>query len=260
MRALKQRPLLVMGNWKMHGDQAKVRALLRELCAAELSPGAPEIAVLPAFVHLADAVRVLKGGPIAWGAQDICRHPDGAHTGDVSAAMLVDYNCRFVLVGHSERRRSHGEGDALVAAKFKAARRAGLQPVLCLGEDLVQREAGRASQVVTRQLEAVLASCTPRDLRPVVLAYEPIWAIGSGAAAGAEQAQEMHALLRGCIAARGLEYARDTRILYGGSVCAENAAALFEMPDVDGVLVGGASLRAQEFLAICRAAAAFQAR
>ena len=256
MAKVEQRRPLVMGNWKMHGDQAGVHTLLQSLVAVVPWSGAPEIAVLPAFPHLAAAARLLEGSAVLWGAQDLSPHPQGPHTGDVSAAMLVDYNCHFVLIGHSERRQAHEEGVALLRAKLQAALDAGLWPVLCFGEDRAQRESGRAQEVVGRQLEELLEGCQPAALRRLTLAYEPVWAIGTGVVAVPEQAQEMHALLRGRIAARGLAYARDTRILYGGSVNAENAAALFEMPDVDGALVGGASLRSQEFLAICRAAGA----
>jgi len=232
------RSRLVAGNWKMHGSRQANRALLEQILK-EKSGGA-ECAVCPPFPYLAQAAEQLKGSAVALGAQNLSEHAQGAHTGEVSGAMLKDVGCRYVIVGHSERRQRYGEGDALVAKKFAAARAAGLTPILCVGETLAEREAGKTEEVVARQLGAVAFS-------DAVLAYEPVWAIGTGRNATPGQAQEVHAFLRKKVPA-------DTVILYGGSVKAQNAAAIFAMPDVDGGLIGGASLVAADFLAILRAA------
>jgi triosephosphate isomerase (TIM) len=233
------RARLVAGNWKMHGSLAANAALLDALVAAGV-----ECAVCVPFPYLAQAAERLKGTRIALGAQTLSEHASGAYTGEVSAGMLREFGCRFVLVGHSERRQLFGESDAQVAAKFAAARAAGLTPILCVGESLEERDAGRTEQVVARQLDAVLGR---RDFGDAVLAYEPVWAIGTGRTATPEQAQEVHAFLRKRVTPH-------TRILYGGSVKPDNAAAIFTMPDVDGGLIGGASLVAQDFIAICRMA------
>jgi len=206
-------------------------------------------------VYLADAVRLLDEGDIAVGAQDVCAEPVGAFTGQVAAAMLKDVGCRYVIVGHSERRRLLHEDDVLVARKFAAVLQAGLTPVLCVGETLEEREANRTEAVVARQLEAVTAMNGASSFSGAIVAYEPVWAIGTGRTASPEQAQAVHAYLRSRIGAQDAKIARDLRILYGGSVKAANAAELFSMPDVDGGLVGGASLSADEFLEICAAAA-----
>jgi triosephosphate isomerase len=229
----------VAGNWKMHGSREANRALLDALAAADVAG-----AVCVPFPYLAQVSERLRGTRIAWGAQTLSEHASGAYTGEVSAAMLGDFGCRYVLVGHSERRQLFGEGDALVAAKFAAARAAGITPILCVGETLEEREAGRTQEVVARQLDAVLAKGALCD---AVLAYEPVWAIGTGRTASPAQAQEVHAFLRRRVGA-------DTAILYGGSVKPANAAAIFAEPDVDGGLIGGASLVAADFIALCRLA------
>lgn len=233
------RSRLVAGNWKMHGSRESNRALLDAIVAAGV-----ECAVCVPFPYLAQAAERLRGTRVAWGAQTLSEHASGAHTGEVSAAMLGEFGCRYVLVGHSERRQLYGESDATVAAKFAAAQGAGITPILCVGETLPEREAGRTQDVVARQLDAVLARGGVGD---AVVAYEPVWAIGTGRTASPAQVQEVHGFLR-----RRLPEA--TRILYGGSVKADNAAALFAMPDVDGGLIGGASLQAQDFIAICKEA------
>jgi triosephosphate isomerase len=233
------RARLVAGNWKMHGSLAANAALLDALVAAGV-----ECAVCVPFPYLAQVSGRLRGTRIAWGAQSLSEHASGAHTGEVSAAMLGEFGCRYVLVGHSERRQLYGESDGTVAAKFAAAQGAGITPILCVGETLPEREAGRTQEVVARQLDAVLAK---GELGDAVLAYEPVWAIGSGRTATPQQAQEVHAFLRQRLTAA-------TRILYGGSVKADNAAAIFAMRDVDGGLIGGASLVAKDFIAICRVA------
>jgi triosephosphate isomerase len=239
-----RRSRLVAGNWKMNGSRASnaalLEALVRELARFEGS----EVAVCPPFAYLEEVGERLKGTRIALGAQTVSEHASGAYTGEVSAAMLGEFGCRYVIVGHSERRQLYGERDEQVAAKFAAARAAGLTPLLCVGETLEEREAGRTEVVVARQLEAVLQRSSFEN---AVLAYEPVWAIGTGRNATPEQAQAVHAFLRKRVPA-------ETRILYGGSVKAQNARAIFAMPDVDGGLIGGASLVANEFIEIVRAA------
>jgi triosephosphate isomerase len=249
-----RRPV-VAGNWKMHGSRSANEALLSDL-EERLQPEWPvDIVVFPPYVYLADAVRMLEEGVIAVGAQDVCTEPVGAFTGQVAAAMLKDVGCKYVIVGHSERRRLYHEDDVLVARKFAAVLQAGLTPLLCVGETLEERESHRTEEVVARQLEAVTAMNGVSSLAEAIVAYEPVWAIGTGRTASPEQAQAVHAYLRDRIGAQDAKMARRLRILYGGSVKASNAAELFAMPDVDGGLVGGASLSADEFLEICAAAA-----
>jgi triosephosphate isomerase len=241
------RPRLVAGNWKMHGSRASNLALL-EAVLKGLGEAA-ECAVCPPFPYLAQVGERLRGTRIALGAQNVSEHAQGAYTGEVAAAMLVELGCRYVIVGHSERRQLYGESDAQVAAKFAAARAAGLTPIVCVGETLAERDAGQTEAVVGRQLAAVL---TKHSFAHAVLAYEPVWAIGTGRNATPEQAQAVHGFLRRKVPAQ-------TAILYGGSVKPQNAAALFAMPDVDGGLIGGASLVAADFLAIVQAAHAARA-
>ena len=229
------RARLVAGNWKMHGSRASVGALLDALVAEEPSG----CAVCVPFPYLAQVAERLRGSRIAWGAQNASEHSQGAYTGEVSAAMLAEFGCRYVIVGHSERRHIYGETDQQVAAKFAAVRGAGMTPILCVGETLAEREAGKTQSVVERQLGAV-------KFEDAVLAYEPVWAIGTGRNATPEQAQDVHAVLRRRVGG-------DTPILYGGSVKAQNAAAIFAMADVDGGLIGGASLVARDFLDIVKA-------
>jgi triosephosphate isomerase len=249
-----RRPV-VAGNWKMHGSRRANKALLAEL-ELQLQPQWQiDIVVFPPYVYLAEAVRLLAETAVAVGAQDVCAESDGAFTGQVSAAMLKDVGCRFVIVGHSERRRLYHEDDALVARKFSAVLGAGLTPVLCVGESLQEREANKTEAVVARQLDAVIAMHGIGSFSGAILAYEPVWAIGTGRTASPAQAQEVHAFLRSRIAAQDANMARQLRVLYGGSVKGCNAADLFSMPDVDGGLVGGASLSADEFQQICAAAA-----
>jgi triosephosphate isomerase len=246
---------MVAGNWKMHGSRAANEALLAEL-EMSLKPEWPiDIVVFPPYVYLADAVRTLEGGRIAVGAQDVCAESGGAFTGQVCASMLKDVGCTHVIVGHSERRRWYHEDDALVARKFAAALEAGITPVLCVGETLEEREAKQTEAVVSRQLDAVVAMHGVGGFARAVLAYEPVWAIGTGRTASPQQAHEVHAFLRNRIHTQDAKIAGHLRILYGGSVKAGNAAELFSTPDVDGGLVGGASLSADEFQKICAAAA-----
>jgi triosephosphate isomerase (TIM) len=235
---------LVAGNWKMHGSRASNDVLLDALLKGIGQEKGVESAVCPPFPYLEQVAERLRGSAIAWGAQNVSEHAQGAYTGEVSAAMLKEFGCRYAIVGHSERRQLYGESDAQVAAKFAAAQAGGITPILCVGETLEEREAGRTEVVVGRQLDAVTRVCS---FETAVLAYEPVWAIGTGRNATPQQAQEVHAFLRQKLSA-------GTRILYGGSVKAQNAAAIFAMPDVDGGLIGGASLVAKEFIEIVRAA------
>lgn len=244
-----RRPL-VAGNWKMHGSRDSVDALLAALQAAPVRDDV-EVVVCPTYVHLSQAVDACTGSGIGVGGQDCSRETQGAFTGEVAAAMLADLGCRWVILGHSERRSYHAETDALVAAKLGAAVAAGLAPIVCVGETREQREAGEAESVVARQLRGALSD--QASLAGLVIAYEPVWAIGTGLTASPEQAQAMHAFIRAELGALGL--AADTvRVLYGGSVKPGNAAELFAQPDIDGALVGGAALVAEDFLAIIAAA------
>lgn len=246
------RSKLVAGNWKMHGDFSRNAALLGELAAVDT--GVCGMVVVPPFPYLAQCHDLLNGLGVAVGAQDVSEHSSGAYTGEVSAAMLGDMGCGFVLVGHSERRAMHGESDELVARKAVAACGGGLVPIICVGESLQEREGGLTQEVIERQLNAVIAVAGLEVLRKAVVAYEPVWAIGTGRTATPEQAQEVHAFIRGLVAVQDEGCAESIGILYGGSVKASNAADIFSMPDVDGGLVGGASLVAREFLEIHRAA------
>jgi triosephosphate isomerase len=230
-------------------------ARLLDSLKAELKPTRGlNYAVCAPFPYLAQVSAALAGSAIAWGAQDLSEHDAGAYTGEVSGAMLKEFGCRFVIVGHSERRRLHGEADERVAAKFIAAERAGLTPILCVGETLEQRERGETESVVGRQVDAVVGAAGAADLSGAVLAYEPVWAIGTGRNASPKQAQEVHAFVRARLAARDKALSGSVTILYGGSVKPGNAAELFSMPDIDGGLIGGASLVAEDFIAICAAA------
>lgn len=240
------RTRLVLGNWKMHGNLAENAKLLSALLAAPRADSDTQMGVCVPFPYLAQTAQALKGSSIAWGAQDLSNHAQGAYTGEVSGAMLKDFSCRFVLVGHSERRAMHAESDQLVADKAAAALKVGITPVVCVGESLAERDAGQAVDVIARQLAPVLALGADA-VNKMVVAYEPVWAIGTGRTASPEQAQEVHAAIRAAL--KGIS-AEHVQILYGGSVKAANAASLFAMPDIDGALVGGASLVAEDFLAI----------
>ena len=241
----------VVGNWKMHGNRASNRALLEGVLKGLEGLAGVECAVCVPFPYLSDVAAQLAGqqgkGRLAWGAQNLSEHAQGAFTGEVSAQMLAEFGCRFVLVGHSERRALYGESDAVVAAKYAAAMAQGLTPILCVGETLAQREAGRTEEVVSRQLDAVFSFNKKELFKEAVVAYEPVWAIGTGRTATPGQAQAVHAFLRTMVPP-------EMSILYGGSVKADNAAALFGMQDIDGGLIGGASLVAADFIAIARAA------
>jgi triosephosphate isomerase len=248
-----RRPI-VAGNWKMHGSRTENARLIEELLAG--CPGNPRAAcvICPPFVYLQEVGRLLRDSALSLGAQDVSADAHGAFTGEISAAMLRDVGCQYVIVGHSERRLLYRESDQLVARKFGAALAKGLTPILCVGEQLADREAGRMREVVARQLDVVLELSGAGALEQAVVAYEPVWAIGTGRNASPEQAEEAHAFIRARIGERDARIAAATRILYGGSVKAGNAAELFAMPDVDGGLIGGASLKADEFLTILAAA------
>ena len=254
MTQTRPRQRMVAGNWKMHGSRADTRALLDALLAPASIDERVTCVVCPPFVYLADAARALSGTSLKLGAQDVCAENPGAFTGEVAAVMLRDIGCEYVIVGHSERRAIFGEGDALVARKFAAAQARGLTPILCVGEQLAERDADRTHEVVGRQLDAVLAVSGAAGLARAVVAYEPVWAIGTGRNATPEQAQDVHAFVRGRVAAHDARIAAALPLLYGGSVKAGNARELFAQPDVDGGLIGGASLKADEFLAIWSAA------
>ncbi|HEV7714179.1 MAG TPA: triose-phosphate isomerase [Steroidobacteraceae bacterium] len=248
-----RRPI-VAGNWKLHGSRAENSRLIEELIAQLPAKPAGTCIVCPPFVYLQEAARLLRGSSIELGAQDVCAESQGAFTGEVSASMLKDVGCEFVIVGHSERRLIYRENDQLVARKFAAAQSKAMIPVLCLGEQLAEREANRTEDVIGRQLDAVLELVGVDTFAHAVIAYEPVWAIGTGRNATPDQAQDVHAFIRARLAGRNAKIAAETRILYGGSVKAGNAAELFAMPDVDGGLIGGASLKSDEFLAILAAA------
>lgn len=244
---------LVAGNWKMHGSLAQNEALLDAVVGGMRQLSGVDCAVCVPFPYLFQAQQKLSGTPVQWGAQDTHQLPKGAYTGEVAASMLGDFGCRYVIVGHSERRSLYGESSQLVAEKFAAVQQAGMLPILCVGETLEQREAEATEAVVAEQLDAVIALLGVQCLRQAVVAYEPVWAIGTGKTATPEQAQAVHAFIRQRVAGHDAQIAQGLCILYGGSVKAGNAAELFAMPDIDGGLIGGASLVAEEFLAICRA-------
>jgi triosephosphate isomerase (TIM) len=248
------RQRLAVGNWKMHGNLSENQALLDTVVAAEAGLRNVISVVCVPFPYLAQTQAALAGSKVAWGAQNVSQHPKGAYTGEVSAGMLRELGCRYVIVGHSERRQWFGEDDRTVALKARAALGAGIVPIICAGETLAERESGVTEAVVERQIGAVLDELGGEALKGAVLAYEPVWAIGTGRTATAGQAQAVHAHIRGLLAKRDRRLGDAVSILYGGSVKAANAAELFSMPDVDGGLIGGASLVAQEFIAICKAA------
>lgn len=246
---------LVAGNWKMNGSRASARELVEGIKAGVASAVKAQIALCPPHAYLADVSAMLQGTPVMLGAQNLCYASSGAYTGEISATMLLDFGCTYAIVGHSERRALFGEDNKIVARKFLAASKGGLTPIFCVGEMLEDRENELTEAVVARQLDAVLES--PECLAALggaVIAYEPVWAIGTGKTASPDQAQEVHAFIRRQIAAHNAEIAGKIQILYGGSVKGSNAAELFAKPDIDGGLIGGASLDASEFLTICHAA------
>ena len=245
---------LVAGNWKSNGNLASNQRLLGHVRAEAPRLRGVECAVCVPYPYLYQAQQLLAGATVAWGGQDVSQFGAGGFTGAVTAAMLLEFGCRYAIIGHSERRNIFGESDAIVAAKLDAAIVAGLTPILCVGETLQEREAGITESVVGRQLGTVISAAGIAALGKAVVAYEPVWAIGTGKNATPDEAQAVHAFIRATIAAQNAAVASGLRILYGGSVKAVNAAQLFAEPDIDGGLIGGASLVAEEFMAICRAA------
>jgi triosephosphate isomerase len=251
------RQKLVVGNWKMHGSRTQVRQLIEDVAAGTAGLNDVEIAVAPTFLHLGLAAQLSQqvgAKHLKLAAQNLYPQEQGAFTGEVSAPMLADYGVTYVIVGHSERREIFAETDQAVAVKFQAAQEGGLLPILCVGEALQQREQGSSEEVVLSQLDAVIAAAGVEALQSAVIAYEPIWAIGTGKTASPEQAQGIHRVLREHIAKSNSTIAAGVRILYGGSVKASSATELFDQTDIDGGLVGGASLKAEEFISICKSA------
>ncbi len=245
---------VIAGNWKMHLTAGEAVALVKQLLASCDTDGV-DVIICPPFTALAAVGPLLNGSRIALGAQNVHWEPQGAFTGEVSAPMLRDAGCRDVITGHSERRTLFGETDAMVHKKLKAVLQHGMTPIVCIGEMLAERDANKTFEVLTRQLDGALGPCAAEEIRKLILAYEPVWAIGTGRTATPEQAQESHAFIRGWFSKRfGIETAQAVRIQYGGSVNAANAASLLQQPDVDGALVGGASLKADAFSAIVKAA------
>jgi triosephosphate isomerase (TIM) len=243
---------LVAGNWKMNGSQAFVDSLLKDILSGLNDFSTADVAVFPPFVYLSQVRQLLADAAIGFGAQNLSEHESGAFTGEVSALMLKDIGCNYVIIGHSERRHVFGESSELVAAKFVAAQTQGLIPVLCVGETQQEREQNLTEKVILEQLQPVIAKVGVEGLHQAIVAYEPVWAIGTGLTATPEQAQETHAFIRRHIAQKDAVVADGLQILYGGSVKADNAAAIFAMADVDGGLIGGAALKAQDFVEICR--------
>lgn len=245
---------LVVGNWKMYGRLSRNKALLEGVLQGIRGLNNADYGVCVPYPYLAQAQSMLQGSNLAWGAQNLSQHEEGAFTGAVAPGMLVDFGCRYVIIGHSERRALFHESNEIASAKFDAAIKAGLTPIFCVGETLAEREGGVTEQIVARQLEVVLNHAGVAAIAKTVIAYEPVWAIGTGKTASPDQAQAVHAFIRQQVARLDGQTAQGLCILYGGSVKANNAAELFAMPDIDGGLIGGASLVAQDFVAICRAA------
>ncbi len=245
---------LVAGNWKMNGSLESIKGLVEGVKAGMGSVTTAEMAMCPSFVYIPQVAAMLEGSPISLGAQDVNDQESGAHTGEIAPNMLTDIGCKYAIVGHSERRAIYGETDAFTASKFAAARKAGLVPILCVGETLEEREQGITEQVVARQLDAVIELEGIAGIGDSVIAYEPVWAIGTGKTATPDQAQEVHAFIRGKLAVLDTDVAEKVRILYGGSMNPGNAAELLAMADIDGGLIGGASLKPDDFLAIGQAA------
>ena len=247
------RQTLVAGNWKLNGSLESVKQLVAGITAGAADSGDTAIAVCPPFVYIPLVAELLAGSKVALGSQDNSDQEAGAFTGEISCSMLNDFGCRYAIVGHSERRALYGEDDDFTARKFAAARKAGLIPILCVGESLEEREQGITEDVVARQLDAVIKLEGIAAIADAVIAYEPVWAIGTGKTASPQQAQDVHAFIRGKLAGLDQAVADKVQILYGGSVKGSNAKELFSMQDIDGGLIGGASLAADDFLAICTA-------
>jgi triosephosphate isomerase len=245
---------LVVGNWKMYGRLARNQELLKAILAGVRDLDKADYAVCVPYPYLAQAQSLLQGSNVAWGAQNLSPQEEGAYTGEVAPGMLVDFGCHYAIIGHSERRGLFHESNEIASDKFDATIKAGMKPIFCVGETLAERESGITEQVVATQLDAVLNRAGAQALSKAVIAYEPVWAIGTGKTATPQQAQAVHAFIRQRVAQHNSQVAQSLCILYGGSVKAANAVELFGMPDIDGGLIGGASLVAEEFVAICRAA------
>lgn len=243
---------MIAGNWKMHGSRESIAKLLNTISVNYDKISGVELVVFPPYIYLQYVQQLLAGTSIRWGAQNVHEQASGAYTGEIAATMLTDFGCRYVLVGHSERRTLFNETDELVAKKFMAAQQQGLIPILCIGETLLQREQAQTEKVILGQLNNVISVVGIDAFHKAIIAYEPVWAIGTGKTATPEQAQRVHALIREQIALKNKNMANKLKILYGGSVKPDNAAALFNLPDIDGGLVGGASLDAQAFLDIAQ--------
>ena len=244
---------IIAGNWKMNGTLAETEVLIRALLGGLPPNSRAQVVVCPPFTALETAARLLAGSPIALGGQDMSPHEKGAFTGDISAAMLLTVGATYAILGHSERRQYHAETDQLINAKARRALDSGLSPIICVGETLDEREAGMTEQVVGKQVDGTLSGFSADDLRRTVIAYEPVWAIGTGRTATPEMAEAVHCFVREKLVARDQAAAQVVPILYGGSVNAKNAAGLLKQPNIDGALVGGASLKADEFLTIIEA-------
>jgi triosephosphate isomerase len=244
---------LVAGNWKLNGSRSSIKSLVDGLLSGISEVGQTQVAVCPPFVYLNEVNQMLAGSVVALGSQDVCAEDSGAFTGEVAGSMIAEMGCTYAIIGHSERRSIYGESDELTARKFAAAQRNGLKPILCVGETLEEREKGVTEDVVARQIDAVINLMGVEALKDAVIAYEPVWAIGTGMTATPEQAQDVHAFIRNRIAQKSADVAEKIQILYGGSVKGANASELFAKPDIDGGLIGGASLDADEFLTICKA-------
>lgn len=245
---------MIAGNWKMNGSSASVKELIAGIKAGMASVNKAAVVVCPPAIYIPQVMAEIKGSKIACGSQNICDQDKGAFTGEIAGSMLKDLGCQYAIIGHSERRSLYGESDELIAKRFAAARRAGIKPIFCIGETLAEREKGITNDVCARQIDAVIALEGVAALADGVIAYEPVWAIGTGKTASPQQAQEVHAFIRSKIAKLDKVVAEKVQILYGGSMNAANAAELLAQPDIDGGLIGGASLKAEDFLTICRAA------
>ena len=244
----------VAGNWKLNGSREDVSQLIEGILGGIQDVKKAEVVVCPPYVYLSQVADLLKDSPVEWGAQNVSEHDSGAFTGEVAAPMIKEFGCKYAIIGHSERRSIYGETDEQIVQKFAALKNAGITPILCVGELLEEREAGKTEEVVGRQIDAVLNVAGIAQFENTVIAYEPVWAIGTGVTASPEQAQDVHAFIRQRLATKDSSIAERVQILYGGSVKPDNAAELFAKPDIDGGLIGGASLDAAGFLAICCAA------
>lgn len=248
------RRTLVAGNWKLNGSKQSTKDLIEGILAGMTEVKNADVAVCPPYVYIPQAAELLASTPVAWGAQNCSQHNDGAYTGEVAAPMLKEFGCKYIILGHSERRAIYKETNDDIVQKYIAVKETGLIPILCVGELLSEREAGKTEAVVAEQLDAVLNVTGIEQFENAVIAYEPVWAIGTGVTATPEQAQEVHAFIRQRLAAKDTAIADKMQILYGGSVKPDNASELFAKPDIDGGLIGGASLKAESFLGICKAA------